>query len=725
MNNHESGSPALSDATATGSDHAPWWAMEWVTHCVTVIALLLLLDVIVTIVYLSVTVDVTKVAAEIAQYTFTLEQVAPEPAEQTAYLLALLAMPFCIIAALPLAHSWASRLTGTDLRAYFLGSCSTVLMLVAFAALGDGFFYWQGAFVLVAPGLFFLLIILAAELWLAAPGLALPKSILQPLFLTRDIALSAVAVAFVAVSGLLRVFPATDAYVTDNHFEAVFFASVRVAQGKTLLVDGPHQYGLYPEFLAPVFRALGGITVFRFSVVMALLQCTVLCVWLATLLRVMQARWLAILTFLGLFAFTQFFVPRFIIEMGVLPYYDPYFQYSPIRTVFPAIAFAGIAFTARKQRYMLRSVRLIGSAVLGAGVLWNVDAGVPAFGAWLLFLCHLKIQQLRTEEGSLFQKAVRFAALPLEAIGAAFLAVVSCLVLLAAKAGQYPDLSMILSFQKQFYGVGFYMLPMRLMHSWLVLALIVLGAMSYGLASLVPSLQPKNAIDPLRSTVFGWAILACGLFSYYQGRSHDWVFPVVTPLGFVFVALAVDQLFVPTSRLPGIHVLWMRSSAYIAIAFAALMASGTAGACTQGRVFMKSIIERTLRNAAQNEAPHPIGPALTFLKTKLTPGQSALILSNHAGVYHAETSTHSELRQGLMELFVRAERDELLRQIQAAPVVFVDQSVLGIQRPNSNPETNLLITETLAKHFDKVAGSPGNYLLEFKNKNIAAAGSRE
>jgi hypothetical protein len=68
----------------------------------------------------------------------------------------------------------------------------------------------------------------------------------------------------------------------------------------------------------------------------------------------------------------------------------------------------------------------------------------------------------------------------------------------------------------------------------------------------------------------------------------------------------------------------------------------------------------------------------------------------------------------LGELFVKSDRDALLRKLEVAETVFVDHSVLGVHTPNTNPETNMLLCEQLTRNFKKVLEAPGGYLLELK-----------
>ena len=703
------GESSKREAPAPG---APAWAAEWAVHFVTVAISLGALWVLAVICSATISFDVDHVREMAAPYTFQREFVAPEPAERTAYVSALLLLP-CLMILLhgPLSKR-VSTFTSNALWIRFGISCLALVAALGLGGLGDGFFYWKGCLAYTQPDKFLLATGAVTAVWVLHPAGFLRPAMFRWLTLSWNLLLATTVAAFIAATSLLRVFPASDPYVADNHFEAVLFASTQVALGTTLLVDAPHQYGLYPEFIAPIFRALGGISVLRFTSVMALLQIVVYGLWLAALLRVMRKPWMAMLTFLGAFSLVSFLVPLHVIDQKFIPYYDPYFQYFPVRSLFPAIALFAMSWMAAGDRFDRRWVRCLVSATLGAGTLWNMDAGIPALGAWIFYVCHNAIVRRAPQNSSVLGWLRAAAPIGAEGLIAAFMAVGIILFSLAWKAGAWPDLAMSLRFQSVFYAIGFYMLPMKVIHSWVAWAIVVMAALSFG---LWPLSQRQSGGDQLslRSTIFGWAVMASGLFSYFQGRSHDWVFPVLIPFAMAFVSLAIDRLLIPAISDTTTAPQWRWASGVVSAAFVVVMVSGAASAYRPGGLLLKVLAERWQGLTAPQESS-PGAEAIAFVKQRLRPGDTAFILSNHAGVYHAESQTRSVLPTSLGELFVKSDRDALLRKLEVAETVFVDHSVLGVHTPNTNPETNMLLCEQLTRNFKKVLEAPGGYLLELK-----------
>lgn len=691
---------------------SPAWAAEWTAHFVTVVFAFLIVWVIATICALTISVDTDRISGLLPTLAVQPEFVAPEPAERTGYLWCLVCIPIFMLLIHPIVRAKVTQLPADRIWTYFISSCIAMLLLIGWGALGDGGFYWSGSLVHANPIGFVVATIAGVAVSQFSLNDFLHTADHRRLLLVRDFGLATAVVMFIGMTSVLRVFTGADPYVADNHFEAVFFTSTQVALGATLLVDLPHQYGLYPEFLAPIFNLLGGITVLRFTVVMAILQAIAYSLWLAAMFQVMRTPWMAMLTFLGAFSLVSFLVPLFVIRQNFIPYYDPYFQYFPIRTLFPAISLYAMAWITEQDRFGGRLRRCLPSAILGAGVLWNADAGVPALGAWIMCLCHQAIVRRNRAAPSVVPAIQDAAAIALEALLCAAATIALGIAALAWKAGAWPDLNMSWRHQKVFYEIGFFMLPMRVMHSWVAWASVIMAALSFGIWPLSAQGRDDHRM-PLRSTLFGWAVLACGLFSYYQGRSHDWVFPVVLPFALALVGVAIARLALPTAYDSGEPHKWRMASAVLTASFVVTMASGAVGPWCNDLFLWKLVQNRwhgLTAAATMRDEPN----AVRFAKQRLTPGEETLILSNHAGIYHAETKTKSLLPSSLVELVLRSDRDELLQTIAKTKRIFADRSVLAVQTPNTNHETNALISKQLTLGFHRVAESSDGYILELE-----------
>lgn len=690
----------------------PAWAAEWAAHFLTVLLAFVVVGVITIICARTIRVDRDRLSALLPSLAVQPESITAEPAERAAFLSCLICVPVFMLLIHPIVRSHVARLPADVIWRHFRASCIVMLMLIGLGTLGDHGLYWSGSWVYTNPILFALATSAGAALTQFSLCDLLRAADRSRLLLVRDVGLALAVVALIGVTSVLRLLSGGEPYVTDGHFEAVFFASTQVALGATLLVDFPHQYGLYPEFLAPIFNLLGGITVTRFTVVMAMLQGIAYVLWLAALFRTIRTPWMAMLTFLGAFSLVSFLSPLAVLRHNIIPYYDPYFQYVPIRTLFPAIALYAIAWITEQERFERRVARCLPSAILGAGVLWNADAGVPALGAWIMCLCHHAIVRRHRAGPSIVAALQAAATIALEALLCAAATVALGIAALAWKAGMWPDLSLSLQHQKIFYEIGFFMLPMRITHSWVAWAAVIMAALSFGIWPLSTQVRDDRHLA-LRSTLFGWAVLACGLFSYYQGRSHDWVFPAVIPFALAIVGVAIARLSLPTSVDFHVPPKWRIANAFLTSAFVVAMASGAVGPWWNDAT-LRDLVKKHWHGLTTAATTNRVADAIRFVKQRLAPGEHALILSKHAGIYHAETKTKSMLPTSLVELMLRSDRDELLRTIADTKRIFVDLSVLSAQASPEDPSTDSLINAQLMRRFRPVAESPNGYLLELE-----------
>ena len=144
----------------------------------------------------------------------------------------------------------------------------------------------------------------------------------------------AIAGLFILLSFLMSLFgmgAITEHPIFTNHFNAVFQAVVQVVNGKAVLLNFPHQYGLYPHFIEPIFH-LFGLSVFKFTVLMGLLMAIGELAVLACLNRLVQNPLISKMGFVAAIFFSAYLVKSFSAT------HDFYFHYFPLRFIFPALA---------------------------------------------------------------------------------------------------------------------------------------------------------------------------------------------------------------------------------------------------------------------------------------------------------------------------------------------------------------------------------------------------
>ena len=285
-----------------------------------------------------------------------------------------------------------------------------------------------------------------------------------------------------------------------GHFDAAFYSVSQVVHGKTLLIDFLNQYGLYPHFLEPIFR-ITGLTVLRYSIIMSLLISLSYYFIYRSLKRVITNRMIA---FLGLLAilYSQ-------IQPRVTAGFDAYFQSIPIRLLFPTLSLFLISDYLKNKSFKKYVVIV---AALSAGVFWNFDSGLIAFIAVFLTLLFEKV--IYAEKKRILKEIVKHIS-----ITALIFTLLFALLnlFLFIRTGHLPDFKQVVAYQKLYYVTGLMMMPMPVFHAWNIVILIYV----IGLINSVKILFNKISRTSENFFILYLTLLGIGIFSYYQGRSHE------------------------------------------------------------------------------------------------------------------------------------------------------------------------------------------------------------
>ncbi len=154
-----------------------------------------------------------------------------------------------------------------------------------------------------------------------------------------------------------------------TNFGAVFYSVTQVAAGKSLLVDLPAQYGMYGEILYLLLFKYIGLSVFKFTAVMELLQAVALLAIFFTLYKLMHHKSLVFLWMLAL-CFTTGFTWLFL-QTGSP---EPYYQYYPTRFFFPALSIALLYLFIKNKNLVLITLLAV---ISGLAIIWNVESELP------------------------------------------------------------------------------------------------------------------------------------------------------------------------------------------------------------------------------------------------------------------------------------------------------------------------------------------------------------
>ncbi len=453
------------------------------------------------------------------------------------------------------------------------------------------------------------------------------------------------------------VLTSADEYVYTDHFNAYFYSIVQVLLGKTLLVNLSNQYGFYPYFLEPVFRLIG-VDVPRLTLVMGSLQVGFLAGVLFLLIRLVRSRLIAMCGFIAIACVCL------VGQFGAGP--DPYFQYFPHRAIFPVVLLL-LAFGYQRSHGRMKGVAYaLAFLACGAGLLWNIDTGVITFAAWILYLCWETLLGWRA-----FGKrrvAIVIAGHWIRAIATLFAALGLLVIYTYLRSGELPKLDDLGFYQSLFYQAGFYMLPMPLLHPWNIVGLMYLAGIGTCAGFLLNRIRRAGVPEGSEKLIwvnmmFLMSIMGVGLFTVYQGRSHDANLLATFWSAFFLIAMYADALmgrFVGNAAAGGVPRVRPRRLSMIALplvllfipffyvpAFFGLVPSSLRNLQAQlGRI----------REATQG-APNAFTHRRDFMTRYSHPGQEVPIFSTrYDTVYLIETRTTTPMRApGWNELFLQSD----------------------------------------------------------------------
>jgi len=308
------------------------------------------------------------------------------------------------------------------------------------------------------------------------------------------------------------------------HFSAFFYSIVQISLGASCTIGVVPQYGCYGEFYAPLLK-LAGVNVLNATLLTALLQSAALVSILVFAGRLVRSPLVLLAAGLWLILLQNW------VLVGVT---DPYFQYGPLRLLFPALSLAlAMWFTARADAARAAWLGAFGSLA----VMFNPDSGSVVLLALALLVA---ATPLALRGGMPALRAAGFAA---AFLAGAFAAGAAFILLLAWKGGSPPQLLQLMAYPRIFAAEGFMMLPLQgLPALWVAVAAVLL------LGVLLAALDMSKGWNREAMLTLYAAILGAGLVSYHVGRSHPNTLLLCMWPAVVVAARLLDRLTAATGK---------------------------------------------------------------------------------------------------------------------------------------------------------------------------------
>ncbi len=414
--------------------------------------------------------------------------------------------------------------------------------------------------------------------------------------------------------------------VLTHHCEPLAYSVSQAANGNFEY----GQYGGYALFIAPFFALTGGGMRF-FQLVMTLLMLGVVWLLLASL-REIRNRWLIVAFFISLVFFAFGF-------SGSKTSYclDPYFQYVPIRVLFPAVWMYWLSKGLNDEK-----AQLFSGIISALALLWNLDSGAAVAGS-AIFLLLLRCISGRD------RAALRLAG----AWSAAFAAI--------SVPGWYLlsgfDFEKVLKIPASFFADGYMMLPMQSPPAvWIAVLGVYAAMLTVGICKVW--LAPSDWYGDRRNVMLlGGAVLGIGLFAYYQGRSHVQNLGAVSYVAIWGGTLLIDRLWHLIDRrcLPAYSL----SVAVFPAMFAMLCLAGIINDFPRAGKRLPFMVKDLFDEKCGEFYSHA-----GFI-SRFAGGRPCIIWSEWQGALHLETGLPSAVPFGCMvEIFDKKEQERVFNAIK-------------------------------------------------------------
>lgn len=585
--------------------------------------------------------------------------VLPENVEKMQYICALLFFPIALFI-LNKVFIQALQQKGIDIDKFYslisIASISIILFFVFFD-LKENMFYISGSVLYQQKGNYFyyqplnsiLLILLLISLYVLYSKTSLEIKLLidkisSYLFLLTTVTL----IICWSLKNVTTIYDPGN--LSGDHFVAVFNSAAQVYLGRALLIDFPSQYGLYPHLLQPLFKLMG-LDIFKFTSIMAVfLAISYLNVYI--FLRSMLRNKLIVFAGFNLILFYSFLY---------ITISASYFQYFPLRLLFPVLLINLSWFYFNKKNVSIYFASFI---LYSIGVLWNLETGIVVFFTWLLALTYHELLEANDRNA-----IKRIAKHILVAFSSLCLTFSLFDIYMYFSYGSFPDFSKFIEYQNIFYVLGFYMLPMKLMHPWNLIFFVYMVGLSYSARSLIIR---DNSVRV--KMIFILSILGAGIFSYFQGRSHDAVLTAVWYPAMLLLVICLDDLFYKIKgelKVKKVDIL----EASIFLSLIVLVVSSNLSLFDNSPNIYNLIESR--HEIASRQAPNDLTEGIKFIKNLTIPGEKVLILSPFSGIYYLGSSTVYPLKiPAYPELFLRKDYNALLVYLKNSSYkLFVDPRI--------------------------------------------------
>ncbi len=187
---------------------------------------------------------------------------------------------------------------------------------------------------------------------------------------------------------------------------------------------------------------------------------------------------------------------------------DAYFQYSPLRTLFPSLMiFFTLLINSKTLKRYKWIISLIATPIMTLGLFWNFESGLLALLSWIAVIFYLELRARRNILKIFSELFFHILLIFMTFEGIKFST--------ESFFGFTPPFENLYSTLKMFSHYGYLMIPMPRLHLWLVYALLLLFFLNKIVMNLI------NRVDDFDVSFYlPIFFVSLGGLAYFLGRSH-------------------------------------------------------------------------------------------------------------------------------------------------------------------------------------------------------------
>lgn len=316
-----------------------------------------------------------------------------------------------------------------------------------------------------------------------------------------------------------------------HHVDAYYYPIFKITSGLTPYVDFTPIYGCYSYIIA-LIQNLFNNSIMSFSIIESVLIAILLINLSIIVYKNIKNKALGFITINAIMF--SCIIYNFTINKA------QYLQYVPHRMLFISVILLFITIYLKYRNTEKRTwLQIIGYIISAFSLFWNIDTGLVVLIVWTGFLGYEILFF-----NSLKDKKTYFSIMKifLMAVISVFMTYFTIFIITYLRTGTIIDIKNLIASQTLFYKDGFFMLKMPLKRPWMFLIYIYLIGLIISLRKLYFMNSEKRILFNKYAIIFVLSILGIGVFSYYQGRSHDSVFLSVIYPGIMLIGVFSDIL---------------------------------------------------------------------------------------------------------------------------------------------------------------------------------------